>query len=102
MRRPREHKNNAPLSGQVSGTADGISELVTKRIVAKAASVSCRTIDNWMRDKRIPVIRLSPRCVRFHLPRVLAALSRFEIREITIACDRLPKAKPKAQNQDPP
>jgi hypothetical protein len=100
MRRPREHKNNADLSGQPSGTAGGISELVTKRIVAKATSVSIRTIEHWVEQRRIPVIRLSPRCVRFDLRRVLGALGRFEVREITIASDRLPKAKSKAQSQE--
>ena len=56
--------------------------LVKKQDLARAVSVSCRCIDNWMRSKRIPYIRLSARCVRFHLPSVLAALRRFEIKEI--------------------
>lgn len=60
--------------------ADG-SGLVNKKVVAKAGSVSCRCVDNWIREKRIPVVRLSPRCVRFHLPSVLAALRRFEVKE---------------------
>lgn len=58
------------------------SGLVKKRDVARAAKISVRTVDNLMRAKRIPVVRLSPRCVRFHLPSVLAALRRYEVREI--------------------
>jgi hypothetical protein len=55
--------------------------LVTKKVVARAASVSSRTIDNLQRKKKIPYVKLSARCVRYHLPSVLAALRRFEIRE---------------------
>jgi hypothetical protein len=61
--------------------ADG-SRLVNKKAVAKAASVSCRCVDNWMREKRIPFLKLSPRCVRFEINRVLAALRRFELKEV--------------------
>ena len=56
--------------------------LVTKDVVAKAASVSPRTIENWMGQRRIPYVRLSPRCVRFRINAVLAALRKFEVREV--------------------
>jgi len=55
--------------------------LVNKRVIAQATSASVRTIDNWQRQKKIPFIRISARCVRFHLPSVLAALRKFEVRE---------------------
>jgi hypothetical protein len=55
--------------------------LVNKRVVAQAASASIRSVDNWIRERKIPVVRISKRCVRFHLPSVLAALRRFEVRE---------------------
>jgi hypothetical protein len=51
----------------------------TKRDVAKAARISVRTVDNLMRSRKIPFLRLSARCVRFHLPSVLAALRQYEI-----------------------
>ncbi len=70
----------APVSA--SEAAAGDSGLVKKTAVARAASVSCRTVENWMRQKRIPFVRLSSRCVRFHLLSVLAALRKFEVREI--------------------
>ncbi len=54
---------------------------VTKREVAQAVSVLCRCIDNWMRANRIPYMRLSARCTRFHLPSVLTALRKFEVKE---------------------
>ena len=63
-----------------SAAAD--SGLVTKKTVAKAAAVSTRTVENWASQKLIPIVRISPRCVRFHLPSVLAALRKLEIPEI--------------------
>ena len=56
--------------------------LVTKSDVAAAAAVSIRTVENWMRQRRIPFIRLGDRCVRFYLPSVLVALSKFEIKDV--------------------
>jgi hypothetical protein len=56
--------------------------LVTKDVVARVASVSARTIENWMGQRRIPYIRLSRRCVRFHITDVLAALRKFEVKEV--------------------
>ena len=50
-------------------------ELVKKRVVARTASASMRSVD-------IPVVRISPRCIRFHLPSVMAALRRFEVKEV--------------------
>jgi hypothetical protein len=61
--------------------ADCSAGLVKKKAVARAASVSTRTIDNLQQKKLIPYIKLSARCVRYHLPSVLAALRKFEIRE---------------------
>jgi hypothetical protein len=55
--------------------------LVNKRVVARAVSASTRSVDNWIAERKIPVVRISPRCVRFHLPSVLAALRKFEVRE---------------------
>jgi len=64
-------------------TAAEVSEsLVPKKVVARANSVSTRTVDNWMQQRLIPFVRLSARCVRFHLPSVLAALRKFEVKEV--------------------
>jgi hypothetical protein len=58
------------------------SGLVTKKTVAKAACVSTRCVELWMQRRLIPVVRLSPRCVRFHLPSVLGALRRLEVKAV--------------------
>jgi hypothetical protein len=57
-------------------------ELVKKRVVARTASASMRSVDNWVAKGMIPVVRISPRCIRFHLPSVMAALRRFEVKEV--------------------
>ena len=61
--------------------ANDSARLVDKKAVAQAASVSARTIDNLQRRKMIPFVKLSPRCVRYHLPSVIAALRKFEQKE---------------------
>jgi hypothetical protein len=56
--------------------------LVNKPTIARILSVSPRTVDNFIRQKKIPAIRISARCIRFHPPSVLAALKRgFELKE---------------------
>jgi excisionase family DNA binding protein len=63
------------------------SERIAKRLhskeeVARAVSVSPRTVENWMAQKRIPFIRLSPRLIRFDLERVKTALKKYEVKEV--------------------
>jgi hypothetical protein len=56
--------------------------LVNKPAIARLLSVSPRTVDNFIREKKIPAIRISPRCIRFDPKSVLAALKRgFELKE---------------------
>jgi len=84
---PNARGDSAPANrtaAEVRGLDAAITTaLVKKAAVAKAASVSPRTVEIWMLEKRIPYIRLSPRCVRFDLPSVLAALKKFTIREVS-------------------
>ena len=56
--------------------------LLSKRELAAVLNVSERTIENWLAQKRIPRLRLSARLTRFSLPRVEAALARYEIKEV--------------------
>ncbi len=65
-----------------SGSAVSGPALLKRQQLAKAVNVSARTVDNWQKQKRIPFLKLGIRCVRFHLPSVLAALKRFEVKEI--------------------
>jgi hypothetical protein len=78
-----DKKTNAhgdPVPAPESAAEDSVG-LVKKTAVARAASVSTRTVDNLQKKKLIPFVKLSARCVRYHLPSVLKALRRFEIRE---------------------
>jgi hypothetical protein len=52
-----------------------------KPTLAKRYAVCVRTVENWMSERRIPVIRLG-RAVRFDPIRCDAALARFEIRAV--------------------
>jgi len=56
--------------------------LLTKREIAAILNVSSRTIDNWIREKRIPFLRLSPRLLRFDLRTIQRALEKYEIKEV--------------------
>jgi hypothetical protein len=78
-----KHKKTAH-DGTVPATESAAKDsgLVNKRTVAKAAAVSTRTVENWTRQKMIPVVRLGKRCVRFHLASVITALRKMEIQEV--------------------
>jgi predicted DNA-binding transcriptional regulator AlpA len=58
------------------------ARLLSKRELAAVLNVCGRTIDNWLAQKRIPRLRLSNRLTRFSLPKVEAALARYEIKEV--------------------
>lgn len=47
--------------------------LLTRRELAKLCKVSTRTVDNWVAQRKVPVIRHSKRCVRFSWPDVISA-----------------------------
>jgi hypothetical protein len=85
-------RKHTPMPNQTSNNEHGVSvpakesaagdSLVTKKVVAGAASVSVRCVEYWMKGGLIPWISISPRCVRFHLPSVIAALRRLEVKEV--------------------
>ena len=56
--------------------------LLTKKQLALKLNLSTRSVDNLQRKKLVPVCRISPRCVRYSLPAVLAALDRLTVREV--------------------
>jgi excisionase family DNA binding protein len=56
--------------------------LVCKKDIAKELSVSPRTIDNWVRKKRIPAHRFSSRLIRFDPRKVRDALDKYEVCEV--------------------
>jgi hypothetical protein len=68
-----ETKIHAPLS-------DVPQKLVRKPAIAKRYDVCVRTVEKWINERRIPVIRLGRRAVRFDPLKCDAALARFEVR----------------------
>ena len=46
--------------------------------LAKLCKVSTRTVDSWVAQRKVPVIRHSKRCVRFSWPEVLSAFRKRE------------------------
>ena len=58
-------------------------KLITKKALATALALeSTRTIDTWVRQKMIPVYVMGHRTRLFDLDRVLAALERYEVKEV--------------------
>ena len=60
------------------------NHLVTVDAVARTLGISKRHVYKLVKRKAIPVIRLGTRCPRFDLNRVLAAVKRFEVQEMTL------------------
>jgi len=58
-----------------------IESLIQKPVVAKRADVSLRTVDTWVKTKKIPSIKIG-RTIRFRWDSVEAALLRYERKEI--------------------
>jgi excisionase family DNA binding protein len=77
--------NGAPKTSAFSNpdAAAGITKrLLSKRELAATLGVSQRTIENWLAQRRIPRLQLSARLTRFSLPKVEAALNRYEVKEV--------------------
>jgi NAD dependent epimerase/dehydratase family enzyme len=70
---PRMNQKNETLE------AEG---LIDTPEVALRMKVCPRTVQNLVARKAIPVVRLSPRCVRFSWPDIQAALSKFTVKEV--------------------
>ncbi|MFZ3376316.1 MAG: hypothetical protein WA183_12250 [Chthoniobacterales bacterium] len=70
------------LNNTSEGTPSVPKHYLTKQALAAKLSVSLRTIDNWVAQKKIPRLALSPRMTRFIWPRVEAALARYEVEEV--------------------
>lgn len=54
--------------------------LVTKPMIARRYTVCVRTVEHWIAEGRIPVVRLGRRAVRLDPVKCDRALERFEVR----------------------
>lgn len=66
-----------------SGHLLAVEPLVTKKIVAAVISTSMRSVDRLVKEKKIPVIYVGPRCPRFRVSDVLRALSKLTVKEVS-------------------
>ena len=57
--------------------------LLTAPQIAKACNVSRRTVDNWLKTRKVPYVKIGA-SVRFHRPSVMAALAKFTVHPVTI------------------
>lgn len=57
---------------------------ITKPELAKYMRVGERTIDYWIAARKIPYFKIG-RLVRFSLPAVEKALSRYEVKEVSLS-----------------
>ena len=58
-----------------------IDRLLNKRQVAEKCGISMRTLDDWVKGRKIPCIKIG-RVVRFNWPAVEIALRKFERKSI--------------------
>jgi len=56
--------------------------LLTKREVAKRCAVCERTVDYWIKTRRIPCIKFGYRTQRFRWADVQRAIDKLEVREL--------------------
>ena len=71
-----------PKTRSSSSASPSSRKSATKRDVAQGYNVSLRTVDNWVRERKIPYRKLGGRLVRFDLDAVERALSRYTVKEI--------------------
>jgi excisionase family DNA binding protein len=64
------------------GTQPDTDFLLTKQQLADRLGLKVRGIESLVGARKIPALRISGRCVRFSWPRVLAALNKFEMKEV--------------------
>lgn len=56
-----------------------MSKLIDIKKLSEELGETERTLRNWIAARRIPVLKIGPRTMRFDLQRVREAIERFEI-----------------------
>ena len=56
--------------------------LATAPQIAKACNVSRRTVDNWIKTRRVPYVKIGA-SVRFNPAEVMASLAKFTVHPVT-------------------
>ncbi len=79
MSDPIKKKRMAALDQALSS---GNENLMNKAQLAEKLALTVRGIECLVEQKKIPVLRISRKCVRFSFPRVIAALQKFEVQSV--------------------
>ncbi len=56
--------------------------LLNKAQLAERLNLKVRSVDMLVKERKIPAMRIGHKTLRFSLPRVLAALKKFELKEV--------------------
>jgi hypothetical protein len=75
--------------------------LLTKEQLAERLGLKVRGVESLVLQRKIPVLRISGRCVRFSWPRVLAALQKFEEKELPVKLSGLLASKDPLKKRTP-
>jgi predicted DNA-binding transcriptional regulator AlpA len=59
---------------------DHMEKLMDKKGVARAFGVTVKAVDKWVSDKKLPYIKISPKCVRFRPSAIRAYLNSRTVR----------------------
>jgi excisionase family DNA binding protein len=75
---------NDPLGSieKIAPRAFGDAYLIDKKELSRRLGCSPRLVDDLVRRRKIPCIKLGYRTVRFHWLRVQEALAKFEVKEV--------------------
>jgi excisionase family DNA binding protein len=73
-----------PMRPKTLALPDDREQLTDLIGVARKLGVSKRFVQELVKNKTIPVIRLGRRCVRFDPDAVLTAVKRFEVKEVQL------------------
>jgi excisionase family DNA binding protein len=83
MPRPKTANSLPPLAPSADPLlASALRHNLDKRQLSVALNASIRTIDKWVHEKKIPHRKVG-RMIRFDLDRVMAALDRYTVREVS-------------------
>jgi hypothetical protein len=59
-----------------------VANLKDKKGIAELLGLTVRGVECLVAARKIPVLKISRKCVRFDADRVLAALKKFEVKEV--------------------
>ena len=63
--------------------SDDNPDLVTKEVIARDSGVSPRTVEWWVRTRKIPYVKAGHRTIRFRLADVRKALAKRTVKEVS-------------------